>query len=290
MRLIAALLAAAAMLVLAACGPSPSAEPRQATPALWAVTGPDGAHGFLFGTIHALPGSVIWRSPKLEAALAGSDTLAVELAAVTDPSAMRARFIDLSHATGLPPLRRRVPAGDRPALAKMLDRTGYADDDFAAVETWAAALMLARAMERNDSANGVDAALMAKRGKLRVVELEGLDRQLAVFDTLPETDQRDLLRAVVRDAGPAHERRVADAWMRGDMDILANETRTGILADPELREALLVARNRDWADRIDRLIRGGARPFVAVGAGHMAGPDGLPALLRARGWTVTRRQ
>ncbi|MCG6121031.1 MAG: TraB/GumN family protein, partial [Blastomonas sp.] len=41
---------------------------------------------------------------------------------------------------------------------------------------------------------------------------------------------------------------------------------------------------------ITDMMRLGARPFVAVGAAHLAGPDSVQALLEARGYTVTRLQ
>ena len=56
-------------------------------------------------------------------------------------------------------------------------------------------------------------------------------------------------------------------------------------AAPEL-DQLDAERNRAWMPLLDhRLARGGA--FVAVGSNHLVGPDALPALLRARGYTVT---
>ncbi len=57
--------------------------------------------------------------------------------------------------------------------------------------------------------------------------------------------------------------------------------------DPEEIEALLFARNRRWMDTlVPTFARGGA--FVAVGAAHHVGDDGLLPLLRKAGFTVTR--
>jgi hypothetical protein len=59
------------------------------------------------------------------------------------------------------------------------------------------------------------------------------------------------------------------------------------MADPELREALLVARNRRWDEAIAVMLQGTPRPLVAVGAAHLVGPDGLAVMLRSRGYRVT---
>jgi uncharacterized protein YbaP (TraB family) len=58
----------------------------------------------------------------------------------------------------------------------------------------------------------------------------------------------------------------------------------------ELRRALLVDRNRAWLPRIAGILKQGHHPVVAVGAAHMLGDVGLPALLARQGYTVRRIQ
>ncbi|MEO6154027.1 MAG: TraB/GumN family protein [Croceibacterium sp.] len=279
-------LALAAMLALAGCRaqqawPTPS-------PALWAVTGPTGERGWLFGTIHALPAGAPWRTSKLDAALAQAGTLVVEVADLADTGAGTRAFAAAAHSPGLPPLLQRVPPAQRPALAAALERAGLAERDFSQTETWAAALTIANALEAGEAANGVDRALL--RGGLPVVALEGFAEQFAIFDRLAPQDQADLLRLAAADGAAEQDKRMTAAWIAGDTGALAHEADAGVLADPELREALLVARNRAWAERVAALLRGGRRPLVAVGAAHMIGEVGLPALLIQRGFTVMRIQ
>mgnify|MGYP001766308109 CR=1 FL=1 len=290
-RRLAALLLAALILTggLAACAPQPS----PANPALWRVDAPGGGRAWLFGTIHALDRPALWRTPAVDRAMADADSLVVEVAALNDATAMTQAFARLSTSPGLPPLSARVSPELRDDLARALDKGGLDADRLTEMETWAAALTLARGGGGGmDPRHGIDRALLAEPGHLRVVELEGAGGQLAIFDALPEAEQRDLLNAVLRDADALDAERggLSRAWLAGDMDRIAAETRRGLLADAELREALYTARNRRWADRIAAMVASDARPFVAVGAAHMAGPQGLPALLAAQGFAVTRVQ
>lgn len=278
-----------ALAALAACSPVPD----PARPAFWQVTGPQGEKGWLLGTIHALPRPADWRSPAIERALGQSDAIAVEIADLDDSARIADTFARRGRSPGLPPLSQRVDPALRGALERQIEAAGMAERDFAEVETWSAALTLARAeLDAGASANGIDRALLRlKRGK-QVIELEGTEAQLGLFDALPETEQRDLLAAVLRDAGRerADAVNLAAAWREGDVAAIEAETRRGLLADPELREALFSGRNRAWSARIAGELGGGRRVFVAVGAAHMAGEDGLLALLAARGFEVKRVQ
>jgi uncharacterized protein YbaP (TraB family) len=271
---------------LTACnGPAEDWPPP--SPALWEVTGPDGQQGWLFGTIHALPDGVEWRTPALGAAIESADVLVVEVANLGEGDAGARAFAGVSTSDGLPPLMQRVPAGDRPALSQAMERAGLDEGDLADTETWAAALIIGNRTRTGDSANGVDRRLLATG--LRVIGLEGYEEQFALFDGLAEADQIDLLRLVAK-ATVEDERRTQRAWLTGDMASLEREEMAGLLADPGLSEALIAGRNEAWVERIVGLLSKGRRPLVAVGAGHMIGEGGLPALLATRGFSVRRIQ
>lgn len=263
--------------------------PLPAEPAIWHVVGADGTQAWLFGTIHAAPAPLAWRTASVDAALSRSDELLVEVANIADDASVAQAFTALSRTPGLPPVDERVAPAQRKALDAMIAERGIAAGDLREVETWAVALTLARPAKGGDGRNGVDRAVLAAAPDKRVIELEGATAQLSIFDRLPEAEQRDLLGAVLADAGALDdEAELVDTWRKGDMARIEAETRTGLLADPELRAALFTDRNRRWAQRIVHEMRAGHRPFVAVGAAHMVGADGLVAMLRAAGYRVVR--
>ncbi len=273
--------------LLASCTPSP--EP--ASPAFWQVDGPNGERAWLLGTIHALDRPAEWRSPAIDKALNEAGRLGVEAGDLDDAGALTSTLAELSRTPGQPLLSARVEPALRPALARLLDRAGLKDSGFADIETWAAALTLARAGDASlDPEYGIDRAILRGKGRKPVFELEGARGQLSLFDSLPEKEQRDLLGIVIRDSGSAASGSLALAWRKGDMAAIEAETHRGLLADPELREALFARRNRAWAGKIEAAMREEVRPFIAAGAAHMAGREGLPALLEARGYKVRRIQ
>ena len=283
MRLLFAL--AGALLLTACGGPAEREDWPAPSPALWEVTGPDGERGWLFGTIHALPASVEWRSPTLDGALEEAGVLVVEIADLGNSNQAAGVFNRLSQTEGLPPLSERVEPEDRPALERLLDRADIDEDAFAGIDTWGAALVLASRARELDVPQSVDRALIGAAD--RVVGLETFEVQYGIFDSLPEADQADLLMVTAGDTSDEEQR--IEAWLTGDLSAL-ERSGEALLGDPELREALQTNRNLRWAPRIAAMIRRGERPFVAVGTAHMFGPQSLPALLEEAGFTIARVQ
>lgn len=278
----------AVLLALSGC----QAQGEVVHPALWEVIGPNGERAWLFGTIHALPRPVEWRSPAMEAALAQSDRLVMEIGRNDSPAAIDRLYRQLAASRKLAPLIERIAPERQAELVQVMKRHGLDPADFDQTETWAAALALSRAATRDaERSYGMEDELLKAARHKPVIALEGAEAQLRAFDSLPEAEQRDLLGAIITEAGGALDsEQLAKAWSSGDMASLAAQTGTGILADPELREVLLVSRNRAWSARIAILMQSGAKPMVAVGAAHMAGTDGLPAELARRGFVVHRLQ
>lgn len=291
-RLVRAALAVLACAFAAAgCSDAPDRDLPPPSPLIYELASADGGvEGWMLGTIHALPAGTDWQSAPIRQAIAEADYLIVEIASLDDDSALSGLFTQLGSSPGHPPLAERVPARLRPDLARLLERGDLPPERFSTIESWAAALMLAQIDADGAPEHGVDRRLIRAFAGRAVRELEGARTQLGIFDALPEAEQRDLLAGVI-----AEKKRLRDdpgglrrAWLAGDVAALEKLIDSGIMADPELQEALLLARNRRWAERLSQVLEQPERPLVAVGAAHLVGPGGLAELLEARGFTVTR--
>jgi uncharacterized protein YbaP (TraB family) len=118
--------------------------------------------------------------------------------------------------------------------------------------------------------------------------LESVKEHNQVFEGLTDREGEALLLILFINAGQQTSSGVnmADAWRRGDVDPIVHQMRDSYRDFPAFYERLIGARNRNWVPRIESYLRSGQTYFVLVGAAHFGGPNGLLALLRARGYTV----
>ena len=159
---------------------------------------------------------------------------------------------------------------------------------------WLAALRLSFAFALAHgqlSEAGVEAVLLpeAQAHGLRISYLETPEQQIRTLAELPESDQLRFLRASLRqieeDDGAFDL--IDRAWANGDVEALDRELRVQLSeAGPGPYAAIITRRNEAWADEIARRLEGSGRIFYAVGAAHLVGDHGVPALLRQRGIDV----
>lgn len=283
---------------LAGCTtPAGTVEGPSGRPALWQVADKD-TTVYLFGTIHLLPPNYDWRSPKLDQALAGSQSLVVEtLIDDKNPAGLIGELQRLGFRPGLPPLAERVSPDRRAKLQAAIVKSGLPPATFDRMETWTAAFVLLGnqfkelGLVTNAGVESVLRGVFAQAGK-PVAELETNAEQLGLFDTLPEAAQRALLEGAIDSPGEMRTQftGMLDAWVRGDVESIASTFNQDLSASPELREALLRRRNANWTNWVARRMATPGKVFVAVGAGHLAGTDSVVAMLQKGGYRVRRIQ
>jgi uncharacterized protein YbaP (TraB family) len=281
-------------LALAACNqPAPAPTAQHADPALWVVKDADTTI-YLFGTIHLLKPGLGWFGAEVKTAFDQSGELVLELVAPPQPE-MAALFEELGLAQSGPPLPAQLPPETREKLAAALAKLGMPANALDRAEPWYAAITLSVLPIRDlgyDPALGAEQVLTeaAKKQGKPLVGLESPREQLSYFDRLSPDAQRKLLEETLDGmprAGAVLEAAIA-AWSKGDADGLAKLVNEDLKDSPELNQSLLVTRNRHWSEWIAKRMGRPGTAFVAVGAGHLAGAEGLQAMLAARGLKVAR--
>ena len=268
-----------------------------AQPGLW-VAKNEHATVYLFGTVHLLPSDTHWQSPALDKALDESQRLSIEI--VDDDSASMQALL-MQHGVDLSePLSSKLDEKDRNELEKAAE-VAKLPGGIAALQPmrpWLAALTLTMAplMQAGlDPNQGVDKLLktrMQQAGK-PIDGLETAEKQIRMLADLPEAMQLEFLRQSFKDVadGPGKLHELIDAWRNGDTAAIAKIEDEDLRQDsPMLYQRLIVERNQAWAKTIAERMQQPGVSFVAVGAGHLAGPDSLQEQLRKLGVKTTRIQ
>lgn len=296
--LAAAVSAVALCLSLPACAQQPAQAPARAAndadPALWVVKGKQ-TTVYLFGTIHVLKPGLTWFDEAVKSAFDKADEVKLEIV-MPDPATMQG----LVQATGVapagtPPLTQRLPEGKRAAFTKAVTDLGLPANALDRFKPWLAATQLSVAPLSKlgyDSANGPEEVITeaAKQAHKPLSGLETPQQQLGFFGSLSDQAQLQFLESTV-DELPTLDKQMAsmvDEWARGDPEALAREMNDELKSSPEVAKVLLVDRNRNWAQWIKQRMTKPGTVFIAVGAGHLAGPDSVQAQLAKLGLKAER--
>lgn len=268
-------------------------RPAQAEPLLWAVTDADSTV-YLFGTIHALPATAEWRSEKIDQAFSLSEDLWLEV--ILDPAEMQrlvAKY-GFDHKT---PLARKLSILERRQLGAALRTVQIPWASVQSFRPWFAALTLVSATIHQagfDPESGADRQFesAAENTGKPIHALETLEQQLGIFGSLDATAELEMLRQALAEfeEGPDFLRELARSWIDGDAAKLEEAVVAGIQSQSaDLYQSIFVKRNANWVVQIDQMMKGAGTHFIAVGAGHLVGADSVPAMLTARGFTVTQQ-
>ncbi|MBI1687063.1 TraB/GumN family protein [Caulobacter hibisci] len=273
-----------------------AATPSLADPALWVVKDKDSTI-YLFGTVHVLRPQTQWRTPKLDGAFKASAELVTEVVGADDPAVMQPLMIQygIDRTT---PLSKKLSPADWDKAKGYAQGMGLPEPVFDSMRPWMASVTLALAPMLKagfDPQKGVEQVLTAeaKAAGKPLASLETAEQQLRFFADLPAKDEVDLLESTLAevDEGPAKLDSLVTAWASGDLKALEGEFVTEMREKyPPLYNRLIVARNTTWAGELKTKLAGKGVSFVAVGAGHLVGPDSVQAELAKLGIKAERIQ
>jgi uncharacterized protein YbaP (TraB family) len=276
-----------------------AAAPAAAATYLWEVTGLAN-RVYLYGTVHA--GKKDWYPlpREVEEAFADSKVLVVE-ADVSDTAALRKYDTTMIYT---PPdsLAKHVPPEQYERFRKLLPRYSLAESGMAQVKPFMAVstlVFMEWARQGYLPAYGIDGYLLAKakaEGKT-VVEIEGIDAQMKLMDSLTEQENAQLFAGTVMalETGLSAEQinGLVKAWQDGDPDALLDMARKyneQVKGAAEFEEKFIWGRHEDMVKKIEGYLGTSKdRHFIAVGSLHLAGPRGLVEMLRKRGYPVKQR-
>lgn len=276
------------------CQPLSLTEPAEYTVVnhrhglLWRVTGADDAISYLFGTIHLGDADVIDVPPPVSAALQSSDTYVMEV--VLEPRAVLAFSQQMFFADGRQ-LTDLLQGELFDRTATLLAGYGIAEDTARLIKPWAAYLTLSFPPGFGDVP--LDVVLMNRAyGQHKAVRgLESIQEQAEIFEYLSDDEQISLLVDLVcnYELVQGEVAALKAAYLRRDLQTLVHLSEKFTMGSEELYgrllKLLLTDRNHRMVARMQPLLEAGGA-FVAVGALHLPGDEGILSLLERQGYQI----
>lgn len=266
--------------------------PETATPAIWTLKD-KGADIVFLGSIHMLPPALKWRTPAIDAAMKRAEVVVFEAPigdGMGESSKVMARMGTLK-------------SGE--TLSKILSKDQWAQLEDAAwkvsfpaknldnLEPWMASVTLEvmNYVNRGFSPwSGVDMALEdeAEKSGKKLAYLETIEEQIGYLAGVPRRAGVKMLMETVKSikTKPDLVLDLLDTWAKGDPAALWKVASDSMADIPEIEDALLTKRNKNWIAKLEAMAKTGKPHLVVVGAAHMAGPDSIIGMLRKKGWKI----
>ena len=274
---------------------------------LWRIEKDGADPSWLYGTMHVADPRVVEMTQSARAAYDDAETVVVEIKEVVNLEGEMASIMTDPSLTMLPDgktIQDLLGEDDMSRVEAVLEERGLPIAFITRMKPWLIFSLISvpecELQRRNRGEEFLDMQLAKgalEKGKT-LKGLETLKEQLAIMSGLPLDVQAALL-ADTAALGPMLDdmtRTMTDLYLDGNITMFMPlvrqttaspdmvEDKTGAYA--KFEEDLILTRNHTMAERVQPILDDG-NAFVAVGALHLPGEEGLVQLLRDSGYTVT---
>lgn len=273
---------------------------------LWKIEKDGQEPSFLFGTIHLTSPEVTMVPAKVQAALDATQTLVIETTGLLDPAEMQMALLgkpELTTFTDGSTLDKLLDEKDLGTLKVGLEKRGIQLGLVSRMKPWLIMGMVALPdceMANKDSGIEILDITLARQAQAKgkpVLGLEELTEQFDAMNSLPIDFQLNGLITTIKmgDMIPDIMATMTDLYLQGEiaqiMPILSAAAPAGLGEEAEdyadFEERIIRIRNHVMAKRAVPIIDQSSA-FIAIGALHLPGEEGVIALLRKSGYAVSR--
>ena len=257
---------------------------------LWKIESPGLTPSYLFGTIHSEDARVLNVPPAVQTVFDTTRIYVME--ALLDDAAMATMSSAMLFSDGhtLPQV---VSAATYAKTVAAMSEYGLPEAALQVMKPWAVAVTLSLPQPKTGVV--LDMVLLQKaqaQGK-PTAGLETVAEQVSVLDSFSLADQVTMLEDSLRQI-PARDSTYAamhSAYLARDLAALASLSDAQIAQGDralgkKIQVQMLDKRNRRMVERMQSYLKQGDA-FIAIGALHLPGPQGVLALLAAQGYRIT---
>lgn len=267
----------------------PFVQQKDGNTLLWEVSG-NGLKkpSFLFGTFHLLCKEDIHFSDQLKRAIKQSDEIYMELD-MDDPTMMLSGMLYMNMKDGKKLEDLYTPEEYKRLQAYFSDSLKMPLAFLQSAKPYFLVALLYPKMMHCSAPSGVEEELVkiAKEDKKEIKGLETMQFQASVFDSIPyEWQAKELLKEI--DSFSVYEkefRTMLGYYKNQQLDSMKNAIGKSEFGSEKYDNLLLNDRNKNWVNQLKVIMKDNS-VFVAVGAGHLVGEEGLISLLKKAGYTV----
>ena len=256
---------------------------------LWEISGTGMQRpSYLFGTFHLMCKNDIHFSNQLKTAVNRSDEVYMELD-MDDPATIFGGLLLMNMKNGKTLQQLYTPEEYKRVESFFNDSLHTPLSFIQNMKPFFLEAILYPKMMPCKTISGVEEELMkvAKQEKKEIKGLETMEFQASVFDSIPYEEQaKELLKSI---DSMADNKKIFDTMLTvyknqqlAEIETLFSKSELGL---EEHQDILLDNRNKNWVAQLKNIMKTSS-VFVAVGAGHLVGNEGLIALLRKEGYIV----
>lgn len=269
---------------------------------LWEITHPDiDQPSYVFGTIHMIERELFYFPDTLDSLIINSDKIVMELDESISNTSEIFKYTMLDSGSVLDFLT----SEQEDSLLNWFDTSMNISPELfkMSFSKMKPIVIFSMTTMMNSDENEADTNIRSKENEIssydltiqeigieyskEIIGLETISEQMQMFDNMDTLTQAELIMSGIRPSTEeADFNTISEIYLTQDIEKLYELTSGNLGGMDASESALLDDRNINWVPKIIELIKVNSC-FIAVGAGHLGGPNGLIKLLIREGYQLT---